>query len=77
MFTGKGGVGKTTYSAAAALHYAASGRTLVISTDATPSLSHIFETSDKQKPGEVLPDLYLSEIGEREIELGKILFDRR
>jgi arsenite-transporting ATPase len=67
MFAGKGGVGKTTCSAAAALHYAASGRTLIISTDATPSLSHIFETNDKRKPFEVLPNLYLSEIGDKEI----------
>jgi len=44
MFCGKGGVGKTTCAAATALHYALSGRkTLAISTDATPSLSHIFE----------------------------------
>ena len=77
MFTGKGGVGKTTCSAAAALHYAASGGTLVISTDATPSLSHIFETSGKQKPVAVLPNLYLSEIGEREIrEMWDVKFGR-
>jgi len=77
MFTGKGGVGKTTCSAAAALHYAASGPTLIISTDATPSLAHIFETADKQKPVQVLPDLYLSEIGEREIrEMWDVKFGR-
>ncbi len=46
MFGGKGGVGKTTCSAATALHYALAGRrTLVISSDLTPSLSDIFETS--------------------------------
>jgi len=67
MFTGKGGVGKTTCSAATALHYAAEGPTLTISTDATPSLAHIFEVSDKQKPVQVLPNLYVNEIGEREI----------
>ena len=67
MFTGKGGVGKTTCSAATALHYAVSGSTLTISTDATPSLSHIFEVTDKQKPVRVLPNLYISEIGEDEI----------
>ncbi len=67
MFTGKGGVGKTTCAAAAAQHYADSGPTLTISTDATPSLSHIFEVTDKQKPVQVLPRLYISEIGEREI----------
>jgi arsenite-transporting ATPase len=44
MFGGKGGVGKTTCSATAALHYASLGRkTLIISSDLTPSLSDIFE----------------------------------
>lgn len=44
MFGGKGGVGKTTCSAAVALQLAASGqKTLVITSDATPSLSDIFE----------------------------------
>ena len=42
MFTGKGGVGKTTMSVATALHYAQSGRTLLISTDPSGSLSEIF-----------------------------------
>jgi arsenite-transporting ATPase len=68
MFTGKGGVGKTTCSAATALHHAMSGSpTLIISTDATPSLSHIFEVSYKEKPAEVLPNLFIHEIGEAEI----------
>ncbi len=44
MFGGKGGVGKTTCSAVAALQFAASGsKTLIITSDATPSLSDIFE----------------------------------
>jgi len=44
MFGGKGGVGKTTSSAATALHFALSGRrTLIITSDYTPSLSDIFE----------------------------------
>ncbi len=67
MFTGKGGVGKTTCSAAAALHYASQGLTLAISTDATPSLSHIFEASGKEKPVQVTPGLTISEIGETEV----------
>jgi arsenite-transporting ATPase len=67
MFTGKGGVGKTTCSAATALHHAASGPTLIISTDATPSLSHIFETTDNRKSIKELPELTIEEIGEREI----------
>ncbi|MDE3088479.1 MAG: ArsA family ATPase [Chloroflexota bacterium] len=45
VFGGKGGVGKTTASAATALHYALAGRrTLMISSDLAPSLSDIFET---------------------------------
>jgi len=45
MFGGKGGVGKTTTSAATALHFARAGqRTLIISSDLAPSLSDIFET---------------------------------
>ncbi|MFC1942021.1 ArsA family ATPase [Chloroflexota bacterium] len=69
MFTGKGGVGKTTCSAATALHHASSGaQTLTISTDATPSLSHIFEISDYVKPSQVLPSLFVNEIGEEEIK---------
>jgi len=74
MFTGKGGVGKTTCSAAAALHHAASGPTLTISTDATPSLSHIFEVSHDRKAAGVLPYLDVSEIGEREI---REMWDRK
>jgi len=46
MFGGKGGVGKTTTSATTALHFASRGRrTLILSSDLTPSLSDIFETS--------------------------------
>jgi len=45
MFGGKGGVGKTTTSAATALHYTRAGRkTLIISSDLAPSLSDMFET---------------------------------
>lgn len=45
MFGGKGGVGKTTNSATTALHFARQGRrTLIVSSDLTPSLSDIFET---------------------------------
>jgi len=51
LFSGKGGVGKTTIAAATALSYALEGeRTLIISTDPTPSLSHIFETKLEYKP---------------------------
>ncbi len=44
MFCGKGGVGKTTCASATAVHYASNGyRTLLISTDPSPSLSDILE----------------------------------
>ncbi len=44
MFTGKGGVGKTTSSSSTAVHFARSGlRTLLISTDPAPSLSDMFD----------------------------------
>ena len=69
MFAGKGGVGKTTCAGATALHYALNGeKTLVISTDPTPSLSHIFEVKDKQKPVKVLDNLYLAELGMAEVK---------
>lgn len=69
MFTGKGGVGKTTCAAATALHYALLGEeALVISTDPTPSLSHIFEVKDRQKPVRVAESLYLAELGMDEVK---------
>src|SRR5208337_533381 len=44
MFGGKGGVGKTTCSAATALQLSSSGlKTLIVTSDTTPSLSDIFE----------------------------------
>jgi len=67
MFTGKGGVGKTTCAAATALYYADRGRTLSISTDATPSLSHIFLVDAGQKPARVGASLEISELGQQEI----------
>ncbi len=69
LFAGKGGVGKTTCAATTALHQALLGqRTLVISTDATPSLSHIFEISDNAKPSKVQEYLYVNELGIQEVE---------
>ncbi len=69
MFTGKGGVGKTTCAAAAALHCASSGeQTLAISTDATPSLSHIFEIASNKKPARVKEGLYINELGIEEVK---------
>ncbi len=49
IFCGKGGVGKTTCATATAVHFAKKGlRTLLISTDPTPSLSDILEVNVKK-----------------------------
>ncbi len=75
MFVGKGGVGKTTCAAATALYYASRGeQTLAISTDPTPSLSHIFEVDSKREPTKILDSLYLRELGMQEI---KEMWDRK
>jgi arsenite/tail-anchored protein-transporting ATPase len=64
MFTGKGGVGKTTCAAATALYHARQGEaSLVLSTDPTPSLSDIFEVTDGTHPVQVTDDLSLAELG--------------
>jgi len=63
-FAGKGGVGKTTCAAATAMHFASLGRkTLAISTDATPSLSHIFLSAPEKDPAQVANHLFFLEIG--------------
>lgn len=63
MFCGKGGVGKTTSAAATALNHATKGKkTLVVSTDFTPSLRDIFEVESSEKPAMVTDNLYLDEI---------------
>jgi arsenite-transporting ATPase len=75
MFAGKGGVGKTTCAAATALHYASLGKqTLAISTDPTPSLSHIFEAKRHQSLTEISRNLYLDEIG---VEKVKMMWDSK
>ncbi len=64
VFLGKGGVGKTTCSASTALALADCGQpSLVISTDPTPSLSHIFEIEGEHREREVQPRLFLTELG--------------
>jgi len=64
MFGGKGGLGKTTFSAAAAYHLAKQGhRVLVFSVDPQASLSDIFERDIFGKgPVEIMPNLYAQEI---------------
>ncbi len=50
MFCGKGGVGKTTTASATAIHFSERGlRTLLLSTDPTPSLSDILELDVRGK----------------------------
>jgi arsenite-transporting ATPase len=63
LFTGKGGVGKTTLSAATALLSAKRGyKTLIISTDAAHSLSDSFEIQLSNQPKRIAPQLYGQEI---------------
>ncbi len=63
-------MGKTTCSATAALHYASTGRkTLIISSDLTPSLSDIFEmeVGATEKPVKDMENLYALEISPDEM----------
>ena len=65
MIGGKGGVGKTTCAAAIALHFSLKGKkTLIISSDPTPSLSDIFEMAvgDEETPIRNAKNLYGIEI---------------
>jgi len=75
VFLGKGGVGKTTCAAATALHFAEAGeRTLVLSTDPTPSLSHIFDRQRSELECEVVERLFLAELGLEEV---RTMWDER
>ncbi|MBA7468377.1 hypothetical protein ES707_03622 [subsurface metagenome] len=59
MFTGKGGVGKTSVAAATALRAAKLGyRTIILSTDAAHSLSDSFEVSLSNEPQLIIPNLW-------------------
>jgi len=65
MIGGKGGVGKTTCAAAIALHFSLQGKkTLIISSDPTPSLSDIFEMEigDQETPIKDVKNLYGIEV---------------
>jgi arsenite-transporting ATPase len=62
LFTGKGGVGKTTSAAATALRCAQEGyRTLVVSTDPAHSLSDALNTELKPEPVQIAENLWAQE----------------
>jgi arsenite-transporting ATPase len=63
LFTGKGGVGKTTIACATALRVAAAGRkTLIMSTDPAHSLADAFGVELGPDPVEVAPNLWAEQI---------------
>ena len=87
LYTGKGGVGKTSVAAATAMRIARSGlRTVILSTDPAHSLSDSLETQLGPRPTPVAPNLWGQEVqAEAELErhwnavqrwLGGVLSDR-
>ncbi len=63
LYTGKGGVGKTSLAAATALRCADLGyRTIVVSTDAAHSLADSFDVTIGNEPVEIAPRLCAQEI---------------
>ena len=67
LFTGKGGVGKTTVAAATAVRAAEAGqRTLVMSTDPAHSLADSFETRIGSAPTPIIQHLWGQEIDAQE-----------
>ena len=67
LFTGKGGVGKSTLAAATACATAAAGRrTLVLSTDAAHSLADALDVTAAGEPAEVAPDLWVQHVDAQE-----------
>jgi arsenite/tail-anchored protein-transporting ATPase len=87
LYTGKGGVGKTSVAAATARAIARTGlRTVVLSTDPAHSLSDSLETALGGEPTPIAPQLWGQELqAEREMErnwqavqewLGSLLADR-
>jgi arsenite-transporting ATPase len=63
LYLGKGGVGKTTISAATAVRSAALGkRTLVVSTDLAHSLADCFHTTLTSEPTELRTNLWAQEV---------------
>jgi arsenite-transporting ATPase len=87
LYTGKGGVGKTSVAAATALRCAAAGRrTLILSTDPAHSLSESLEAELSGAPTEVADGLWAQEVqAQAEMErhwsavqgwLGELLMER-
>jgi arsenite/tail-anchored protein-transporting ATPase len=67
LFTGKGGVGKTTVAAATAVRAARSGkRTLVMSTDPAHSLADSFDVAIGSRPTAIIPNLWGTQIDAQE-----------
>ncbi len=63
IFTGKGGVGKTSTAAAHGVKAAKEGiKTLIVSTDAAHNLSDLFGMPIKEEPTQVIENLYALEI---------------
>jgi arsenite-transporting ATPase len=63
LFTGKGGVGKTTCAAATALRAAEMGyRTLVLSSDPAHSLADALDVPLGPEPREIVPNLWAQEV---------------
>jgi arsenite-transporting ATPase len=66
LFTGKGGVGKTTVAAATAARAAASGlRTIVVSTDPAHSLSDAFDVELDDRPSPITTGLWGQQLNAR------------
>lgn len=72
LYTGKGGVGKTSIAAATAVKAAREGKkTLVVSTDAAHSLGDSLDLKLSPEPMEIEPNLWAQEIDSvHEVELG-------
>src|SRR5918912_1409335 len=67
LFTGKGGVGKTTVAAATAVRASAAGlRTLVMSTDPAHSLADSFDTPLTSRAQQIAPKLWAEQIDAQE-----------
>jgi arsenite-transporting ATPase len=67
LFTGKGGVGKTTVAAATAVTAAAAGhRTLIMSTDPAHSLADSFDVPLSARSQEIAPNLWAEQIDAQE-----------